>query len=132
MKLITINEICLLPKFEPSELRLIYSLALCIIFDIIIGVIKAIQTKEISSKTGILGLSKHLIIFILVIIGKIILNNLGLENLIIPFTTFYIIFYLVSITESLSKLGVPIPNFITDRLEQLKKSDDPDFKTYEE
>lgn len=129
--MITINNICLFPQFSPSEIKLLYTLVLCIVFDIILGITKSINQKELSSRTGIKGLSKHFVVLLLVITGTIILHNLDLENLIIPFTTFYVIFYLVSIAESLAKLGVPIPNFITDRLEQLKDGEEK-FQVYKE
>ena len=129
--MITINNICLFPQFSPSEIKLLYTLVLCIVFDIILGITKSINQKELSSRTGIKGLSKHFVVLLLVITGTIILHNLDLENLIIPFTTFYVIFYLVSIAESLAKLGVPIPNFITDKLEQLKDGEEK-FQVYKE
>ena len=129
--MITINNICLFPQFSPSEIKLLYTLVLCIVFDIVLGITKSINQKELSSRTGIKGLSKHFVVLLLVIIGTIILHNLDLENLIIPFTTFYVIFYLVSIAESLAKLGVPIPNFITERLEQLKDGEEK-FQVYKE
>lgn len=130
--MITINNICLFPQFSPSEIKLLYTLVLCIILDVFLGVAKSINLKELSSRTGIKGLSKHFVVLMLVLVGTIILHNLDLENLILPFTTFYVIFYLVSIAESLAKLGVPIPNFITDKLEQLKDGEQEKFKVYEE
>ena len=130
--MITINEISLFPNFEPTEIKLIYTLILCVIFDIILGVLKSIHKKELSSKVGIKGITKHFAILLLVILGKVVMYNLDLENLVAPFTLFYILFYAVSITESLAKLGIPIPSFITDRLEQLKEDEIPEFKIYEE
>ncbi|MFV0396046.1 MAG: holin family protein [Coprobacillaceae bacterium] len=100
-------------------------IVLCVfmILDYITGMIYAYITKNISSQLGMKGLmKKFLIVFIL--IAAVWLERL-MNNDTWMFRTLVCYFYIanegISILENASKLGLPIPKKLQDKLMQLKE-----------
>lgn len=90
--------------------------------DYLTGVIIAINTKTLSSAVGMKGISKKMLI-ILILIGAVCLDRLvGNETWI--FRTLVCYFYIanegISLVENAANLGLPIPTKFKEALEQLK------------
>lgn len=90
--------------------------------DYLTGVIIAINTKTLSSAVGMKGISKKMLI-ILILIGAVCLDRLvGNETWI--FRTLVCYFYIanegISLVENAANLGLPIPTKLKEALEQLK------------
>lgn len=92
------------------------------VLDYITGVLYAWNTKTISSEVGLKGLSKKLLI-ILVLIGAVMLDRM-MSNGTWVFRTLVCYFYIanegISLLENAGNLGLPIPEKLKSALEQLK------------
>ncbi|MDC96621.1 holin [Listeria monocytogenes] len=95
-----------------------------VLFDIATGMAKGIAGKQGNSTKGLLGIVKHMLITILVLIAYPYMKLLHLDTLAISFISFYILAYGISIMENWGQLGLPLPSFIKDRLEKLKNLSD--------
>lgn len=102
------------------------------IIDYLTGMATAYVHKKFSSRVGIVGILKKIGYIALVCVGvcadyliQTALVNLGIEfNVQMIFglmvTVWLIINELISILENLSKIGVPMPNFLMKLVEKLK------------
>lgn len=100
----------------------LYALIAFVVIDYLTGFMAAIVEKKLSSEVGFQGISKKVLIFLLVAVGNIIDQNLiGSGSAI---RTAVIFFYLsnegISIIENSSRIGLPIPEQLKNVLEQLK------------
>ncbi|EAE0845488.1 phage holin family protein [Listeria monocytogenes] len=95
-----------------------------VLFDIATGMAKGIAGKQGNSTKGLLGIVKHMLITILVLIAYPYMKLLHLDTLAISFISFYILAYGISIMENWGQLGLPLPSFIKDHLEKLKNLSD--------
>lgn len=86
------------------------------------GVIVAINNHQLSSAVGMRGISKKMLI-ILILIGAVCLDRL-LGNEAYLFRTLVCYFYIanegISLVENASNLGLPVPEKFKEVLEQLK------------
>lgn len=90
-----------------------------IFFDFLTGVLKSIKLKKTNSSIGLSGLIKHIgvLLSIIIIIGIYYFNeNLYTNFSLYTFVVFLYYFYALSIVENLVEIGVPIPNFIKNKL----------------
>lgn len=98
------------------------------VLDYITGVFYAINTKTVSSEVGLKGITKKLII-ILILIGAVMLDRM-MSNGTWMFRTLVCYFYIanegISLLENAGNLGLPIPNKLKDALEQLKDKESED------
>ncbi len=97
-------------------------LLIAIVIDYFTGFFKAYKLKKLSSSTGLLGILKKIGILMLVALSVIIDKMVGEAGVVRTL----IIYYLVaneglSIIENLSEIGVLVPDFIKEKLEQLKE-----------
>ncbi|EGY4468624.1 phage holin family protein [Listeria monocytogenes] len=95
-----------------------------VLFDIATGMAKGIAGKQGNSSKGLLGIVKHMLITILVLIAYPYMKLLHLDTLAISFISFYILAYGISIMENWGQLGLPLPSFIKEHLEKLKNLSD--------
>lgn len=91
-----------------------------VVGDIVTGLCKGIFVKDANSTKGLLGIVKHMLVVCLVIIAYPYLKIMSLETFATAFVFFYIAVYGISITENLGQLGVPIPNWVKERLSKLQ------------
>ena len=91
-----------------------------VVGDIVTGLCKGIFVKDANSTKGLLGIVKHMLVVCLVIIAYPYLKIMNLETFATAFVFFYIAVYGISITENLGQLGVPIPNWVKERLSKLQ------------
>lgn len=100
------------------------TLVIVIVLDYVTGLLKASKKKKLSSKIGLKGIKKKIGILCLVALSTAIDHIAGDSGLIR--TT--IIYYLVaneglSIIENLAELDIGIPEFLKEKLEQLKNKE---------
>lgn len=99
-------------------------LAVLMLFDILTGVFKAIKTKRVRSRSALYGYARKMLIFGVIIVANIIDNILGLNGAVAYATVlFYIVNEILSITENLAQVGVPIPKVITEKLHVINQEE---------
>lgn len=106
-----------------------------IIADITTGLVKAVGTKTpimADSRVGLYGLCKHALVLLLALTLYPILTVLGMTMPANTLIFFFISFYGLSIVENLGLMGIPIPAFISEKLQKLKDSPDVITKKPEE
>ena len=111
-------------------------LIIAMIIDYVTGMMSAWLNAELSSKKGIKGIVKKISYLALVAVAMIVdwLICCGLQqiNVDIKYTVFFavlvavwlIINELISVLENLSRMGVPIPNFLKKMIDRLKNTVD--------
>lgn len=99
-------------------------LVLVVLFDILTGMVKGLKSKQGNSTKGLLGVVKHLLVVLLVIVAYPYMRVMGMSLTANAFVIFYIAVYGISVTENLGQLGLPLPKFVVDRLEKLRDSAD--------
>ena len=114
----------------------IVMLICAIIIDYITGMSAAWYNSELSSKKGIKGIVKKVSYLALVVVAMIIdwLISQGLHqiNIDMNYSVFFSVFVavwliineLISTLENLSRIGVPIPNFLKKLINRLKTTVD--------
>ena len=114
----------------------IIMLIFAMIIDYITGMLAASYNSELSSKKGIKGIVKKVGYLALVLASMIIdwLISQGLQqiNINLHYSVFFavlvtvwlIINELISVLENLSRMGVPIPNFLKKIIDRLKNTVD--------
>lgn len=95
-----------------------------VLFDIFTGISKGLAGKQGNSTKGLLGVVKHLLVVLLVIVAYPYMKVMGMSLTANAFVIFYIAVYGISVTENLGQLGLPLPKFVIDRLEKLRDSAD--------
>ena len=111
-------------------------LIVAMVIDYITGMSAAWYNSELSSKKGIKGIVKKISYLALVVVAMIIdwLISQGLQQINVDFhysvffavlvTVWLIINELISVLENLSRMGVPIPNFLKKLINRLKTTVD--------
>lgn len=96
--------------------------------DIISGFAKSFMVSSNATKAnstkGLKGLIKHGLVVASMFVVYPYMDALGFiteANLIL---TFYIVTYLVSITENWGQMGLPVPSWVKNRLDKLKDQSD--------
>ena len=100
---------------------LLYALIAFVVVDYITGVMCAVVDKKLSSEVGFKGIFKKILIFLLVGIANLLdVNIIGNGSVLRTATIF---FYLsnegVSLLESATHLGLPVPEKLKSVLQQL-------------
>ena len=104
------------------------------VLDYVTGMADAWAARELSSKTGLLGIVKKLCYLIAVAVAVVVdwviqsvaakagldMGNFYAFGLLV--TVWLILNELISILENLSTLGVPLPEFLMKIIEKLKKT----------
>jgi toxin secretion/phage lysis holin len=102
---------------------LFYVLVTFVAIDYISGVLLAIYERKVSSDIGYKGITKKVMIFLLVAVGNLIDQYLigsgsSLKTMIIMF---YTMNEGISIIENAGKMGMPLPQKLKDILTQLQE-----------
>ena len=104
---------------------MIWALMVCMVFDYISGIMKAVYNKELSSEVGYKGLLRKISILIVVGLSNVVQIFVG-EN--IPIRDIVIVFYVVnegiSILENVAVIYPQIPDKLKDTLLQLRGDND--------
>ena len=98
-------------------------LVVMMVIDYASGVLAAFINPELAanSKKGFIGIARKVFIFLLVVMANEMDNALSIHEICTMTTFFYIANEGLSITENAAKVGVPIPSFILNSLEQLSR-----------
>ena len=111
-------------------------LIIAMIIDYVTGMMSAWLNAELSSKKGIKGIVKKISYLALVAVAMIVdwLICCGLQQINVDFhysvffavlvAVWLIINELISVLENLSRMGVPIPNFLKKLIDRLKNAVD--------
>lgn len=96
-------------------------LIIAIVLDYISGIIKAFNTKQLSSKIGFKGILKKIGILVLVMLAVLVDRVGGNTGAIRTLVIYYFVANEgLSILENLGEAGIPIPNAIKKALKVLK------------
>lgn len=97
-------------------------LLIAIVLDYISGLIKAYNTKTLSSSIGFKGILKKVgvlvIVMLAVLVDRVTLDNGGIRSLVIYY---FVANEGLSILENLAMAGLPIPKKLKDALKVIKK-----------
>lgn len=97
-------------------------LIVAIVLDYMSGIIKAYNTKSLSSSIGFRGILKKIGILVLVmlsvVIDRITIDNGGIRTLVIYY---FVANEGLSVLENLAQAGIPIPKKLRDALKVIKK-----------
>lgn len=97
-------------------------LLVAIVIDYISGIIKAYETKTLSSAIGFRGILKKvgilLIVMLAVLVDRITIDNGGVRTLVIYY---FVANEGLSILENLAQAGLPIPKSLKNALKVIKK-----------
>lgn len=97
-------------------------LIIAIVLDYISGMIKAFETKQLSSKVGLKGILKKVGVLIVVMLSVLIDRVAGDTGAIRTLVIYYFVANEgLSIVENLAQAGIPIPQTIKKALKALKK-----------
>lgn len=97
-------------------------LLVAIVLDYISGLIKAYNTKSLSSSVGFKGILKKVgvlvIVMLAVIVDRVTINNGGIRTLVVYY---FVANEGLSILENLAVAGLPIPKALKNALKVIKK-----------
>ena len=94
---------------------------IAIVLDYITGLCKAYVTKKLNSKIGLKGIIKKVGLLCLVALAVILDRICGETGLIRTMILYYLVANEgLSIIENLGKMDIIVPQFLKDKLEQLK------------
>lgn len=120
-----IDNLKLLAEFRHlADNALIQVFIWLVLFDVFTGISKGLLGKQGNSTKGLLGIVKHLLVVLLVVVAYPYLHIMDLTMMANAFVIFYIAVYGISVTENLGQLGLPLPKFVVDHLEKLKNAAD--------
>lgn len=102
---------------------LIKALIIIVVLDYILGVIKAIYNKELSSEIGFKGLIKKFVMFLVVVLSVVLQKIVGDAIIIRDITImFFIANEGISILEN-AAVFIPLPDVLKNTLMQLRDKD---------
>lgn len=100
---------------------ILITLVIFVLIDYITGILCAIQDKKVSSKVGFRGITKKVLVFVLIGLANMLDVNILKSGAVLRTATIF--FYLsnegISILENMGYLGIKYPEKIKDVLEQL-------------
>lgn len=91
-----------------------------IVLDYISGMLKAFYLDEVSSKKGYKGIVKKVGILFTIIVANLTDMILGLTIFRSAICMFFCMNELISVLENIALMGVPVPDFLTNKLIQTK------------
>ena len=100
------------------------------VLDYLTGLLRAIVNKEVSSDTGLKGIARKGVIFVVLIVAVLLdrLLNTGAWVFRTVVCYFYIANEGISLLENCAGLGLPIPDAIKDALVQLKEGEKKEIR----
>lgn len=104
-----------------ESIGLLVALFWMVIIDYGSGLVAAFMEKTLSSKIGLKGIAKKVMIFVMVALAHQVDSALGTKNMFRDATiVFYMANELLSIFENAGRMGVPVPERLTQAVEVLK------------
>ena len=99
--------------------KYIHLFLMVILLDIFVGISKSFILGTTNSSVGLKGLLKHSLVIIVTIIICFYLLIFEYDTMAKIFIMFFIVQYLISLTESWGELGLPLPDWVGDKLFKL-------------
>ncbi|WZX99665.1 phage holin family protein [Bacillus sp. FSL W7-1360] len=100
-------------------------LLLLMVIDVVTGILKAIQNKELRSRVSLIGYARKIGIFGIIILANVIDVALELNGMVVTATVvFYLLNEALSIVENAAQIGLPIPTIIKDKLRDFEKEEE--------
>lgn len=103
--------------FNNQYLRL---LVVVIVLDILAGTVRAIIQRALNSSIGTIGLLKHMLVLISISVLTIFAPLFELAVVANTFIAFYIFQYGLSIVENWEAIGLPVPQWVKERMNNKK------------
>lgn len=103
--------------FNNQYLRL---LVVVIVLDILAGTVRAIIQRALNSSIGTIGLLKHMLVLISISVLTIFAPLFELGVIANTFIAFYIFQYGLSIVENWEAIGLPVPQWVKERINNKK------------
>ncbi len=100
--------------------KLIMALIILMCLDYITGLIKAYYNKELSSQIGFKGLTKKVLILVIVAVAVVAENNLGIPAIREIVIMFFAVNEALSILENAGAMGLPLPEKLKQALLQIR------------
>lgn len=100
--------------------KLIMALIILMCLDYITGLIKAYYNKELSSQIGFKGLTKKVLILVIVAVAVVAENMLGIPAIREIVIMFFAVNEALSILENSGAMGLPLPEKLKQALLQLR------------
>ncbi len=104
--------------------KLIMALIILMCLDYITGLIKAYYNKELSSRIGFKGLTKKVLILVIVAVSVVAENMLGIPAIREIVIMFFAVNEALSILENAGAMGLPLPEKLKQALLQLRNKED--------
>lgn len=100
------------------------SLLIMIVLDYLTGMGKSYVSGTLNSNRGLKGIIKKLGLLVLVAVAQVVDTLLNMAGVVRTFIIYYIVANEgLSILENLGKMGIIVPQFLIDKLEQLKEGE---------
>lgn len=104
--------------------KLIMALIILMCLDYITGLIKAYYNKELSSQIGFKGLTKKVLILVIVAVSVVAENMLGIPAIREIVIMFFTVNEALSILENAGAMGLPLPEKLKQALLQLRNKEE--------
>ncbi len=104
--------------------KLIMALIILMCLDYITGLIKAYYNKELSSQIGFKGLTKKVLILVIVAVAVVAENNLGIPAIREIVIMFFAVNEALSILENAGAMGLPLPEKLKQALLQIRDKEE--------
>lgn len=95
-------------------------LVVVIVLDILAGTVRAIIQRALNSSIGTVGLLKHMLVLISISVLTIFAPLFELGVIANTFIAFYIFQYGLSIVENWEAIGLPVPQWVKERMNNKK------------
>ena len=97
-----------------------------VVIDYVTGMIAAFFEKQLNSETGFKGIAKKIAIFFIVAVAHMVDVAMGGDAHVVRDAAifFYLANELLSITENVGRLGIPLPQQLINAVDILKGKDD--------
>ena len=100
---------------------LVISLLIMMVLDYVSGIVKGLYKKELSSKTGLKGILKKIMILTIVCLS-VLCEKIGIPAIREITIVFFAVNEGLSILENAAEMGLPIPETIKEALLQLRET----------
>ena len=112
-----------------GDMNLITILFILMIIDIITGIGKAVKNKNLWSRKSLLGFARKIFIFLIITVANLLDLFMNLNGaLVLATVTFYILNEVLSITENVGQLGVPLPDKLLEVISVVNKKSETNVK----
>lgn len=107
---------------------LFHILLIFIMFDVITGVIKAVKMKTLNSKISAVGMMKHFVVALMVMLVGIYSIAFNVRIVSYLFCSYYIASYGLSLIENYEAIGMPFPDSLRPFFKYMRDKSNQEIK----